>query len=180
MKVYLDIETYTKGDKPTLNDKVIAIGIMNEIGNPELLTEWEYGSEKRVIREFYKRLSKYTMIIGFNILKFDIPILSFKATKYKIRNANNVFKLWHGPLTIDYHQVSLTLSGMRFKGLSLAYLADLLREKGISDVPERVSGKAIKKLYKNREYEKIERHLRKDLEITRLVDLNWKKLFGHE
>jgi len=54
-KVYLDIETYTKGDKPTVSDKVIAIGI-TEGSEKHLITGWEYEREG-VIRKFYEKLS---------------------------------------------------------------------------------------------------------------------------
>jgi hypothetical protein len=44
---------------------------------------------------------------------------------------------------------------MRFKGLTLAYLAKLLREKMMINVPEREEGAAVKKLYNKRNFEKI-------------------------
>jgi hypothetical protein len=61
---------------------------------------------------------------------------------------------------------------MMFKGLTLAYLAKLLRERGMINVPEREEGAAVKELYKKRNFKKIEEHLIADLEIIRLVDQN--------
>jgi hypothetical protein len=56
-RVYLDIETYSKGDEPSVNDKVIAIGVMEEDPSRQrLFTEWGHGSERDVIRKFYKEL----------------------------------------------------------------------------------------------------------------------------
>jgi DNA polymerase elongation subunit (family B) len=181
-RVYLDIETYSKGDEPSVNDKVVAIGVMEEgPSGQRLFTEREYGSEREVIRKFYKELRVYSeqraVIIGFNILRFDIPILSFKGVQYRVGDAQKIYDLWHKLFTIDYMQVALPLKGMKFKGLTLAYLAKLLREKKMINVPEREEGAAVKKLYKNRNFKKIEEHLIVDLEIIRLVDQNNEMLF---
>jgi DNA polymerase elongation subunit (family B) len=181
-RVYLDIETYPKGDEPSVNDKVIAIGVMEEDSSgPKLFTEWKHCSERDVIRKFYKELRMYSeqraMVIGFNILRFDIPILSFKGVQYRVGDAQKIYDLWHKLFTIDYRQVALPLNGMMFKGLTLAYLAKLLRERGVINVPEREEGTAVKELYKKRNFKKIEEHLIADLEIIRLVDQNNEMLF---
>jgi DNA polymerase elongation subunit (family B) len=181
-RVYLDIETYPKGDEPSVNDKVIAIGVMEEDSSgPKLFTEWKHCSERIVIRKFYKELRMYSeqraMVIGFNILRFDIPILSFKGVQYRVGDAQKIYDLWHKLFTIDYRQVALPLNGMMFKGLTLAYLAKLLRERGVINVPEREEGTAVKELYKKRNFKKIEEHLIADLEIIRLVDQNNEMLF---
>jgi hypothetical protein len=181
-RVYLDIETYSKGDEPSVNDKVIAIGVMEE--NPsgqKLFTEWEHGSEREVIRKFYKELRMYSeqraMVIGFNILRFDIPILSFKGVHYRVCVAQKIYDLWHKLFTIDYRQVALPLNGMMFIGLTLAYLVKLLRERGVIDVPEREECVVVKELYKRRDFREIEEHLTTDLEIIRMVDQNNETLF---
>jgi DNA polymerase elongation subunit (family B) len=105
--VYLDIESYSKGDEPSVNDKVIAIGVMEEGPSEQrLFTEWEHDSEREVIRKFYKELRVYSeqrvMVIGFNILRFDIPILSFKGVQYRVGDAQKIYDLWHKLFTIDY------------------------------------------------------------------------------
>jgi predicted PolB exonuclease-like 3'-5' exonuclease len=181
-RVYLDIETYSKGDEPSVNDKVIAIGVVEEDpSGQKLFTEWEHGSEREVIRKFYKELRMYgeqrAMVIGFNILRFDIPILSFKGVQYRVGVAQKIYDLWHKLFTIDYRQVALPLNGMMFKGLTLAYLAKLLRERGMINVPEREEGVVVKELYKRRDFREIEEHLTTDLEIIRLVDQNNEMLF---
>jgi DNA polymerase elongation subunit (family B) len=181
-RVYLDIETYSKGDEPSVNDKVIAIGVVEEDpSGQKLFTEWEHGSERDVIRKFYKELRMYSeqraTVIGFNILRFDIPILSFKGVQYRVGDAQKIYDLWHKLFTIDYMQVALPLKGMKFKGLTLAYLAKLLREKMMINVPEREEGAAVEELYDKGNFEKIKEHLIADLEIIRLVDQNNEMLF---
>jgi predicted PolB exonuclease-like 3'-5' exonuclease len=181
-RVYLDIETYSKGDEPSVNDEVVAIGVMEEgPSGQRLFTEREYGSEREVIRKFYKELCMYSeqraTVIGFNILRFDIPILSFKGVQYRVGDAQKIFDLWHKLFTIDYRQVALPLNGMMFKGLTLAYLVKLLRERGVINVPEREECVVVKELYKRRDFKEIEEHLTTDLEIIRLVDQNNEMLF---
>jgi hypothetical protein len=147
----------------------------------KLFTEWEHGSEREVIRKFYKELRMYSeqraMVIGFNILRFDIPILSFKGVHYRVCVAQKIYDLWHKLFTIDYRQVALPLNGMMFKGLTLAYLVKLLRERGVINVPEREECVVVKELYKRRDFREIEEHLTTDLEIIRMVDQNNETLF---
>jgi predicted PolB exonuclease-like 3'-5' exonuclease len=181
-RVYLDIETYFKGDEPSVNDKVIAIGVMEEDpSSQKLFTEWKHGSERDVIRKFYKELRMYSeqraTVIGFNILRFDIPILSFKGVQYRVGGAQKIYALWHNLFVTDYIQVALPLNGMTFRGLTLTYLAKLLREKGVVNVPKKEEGKVVKTLYRRRNFGKIEEHLTTDLEIIRLVDQNNELLF---
>jgi len=68
VRIYLDIETYRpKKEDAFIHEKVIAIGILedwtpyspnslNEPIEPQLFTEWELGSEKIVVEDFYKYL----------------------------------------------------------------------------------------------------------------------------
>jgi len=182
-RVYLDIETYPKGDEPSVNDKVIAIGVLEEDSSgPKLFTEWKHRSERDVIRKFYKELHMYSKqratVIGFNILRFDIPILSFKGVKYEVGGAQKIYDLWHNLFVIDYIQVALPLNKMMFKGLTLAYLVKLLREKDVINVPKKKEkGKVVKTLYERRDYKKIEEHFITDLKIIRLIDQNKEMLF---
>jgi hypothetical protein len=67
---------------------------------------------------------------------------------------------------------------MMFKGLTLAYLVKLLREKDVVNVPKKKEkGKVVKTLYERRDYKKIEEHLITDLKIIRLIDQNKEMLF---
>lgn len=146
-----------------------------------LFNEWELGNEKTVIRKFYKYLkdlkektfntSHFLVITGFNILRFDIPLLIQKGVKYRIDSLSNLNKLWHDMFVIDLFQVALPLNGMRFKRNTLENLADKARKYGI-DIPPLIGrGKDIPKLYKEGKYDKIAEHLERDLEIVRHLDL---------
>jgi hypothetical protein len=201
MRLYLDIETYRpKKDDVFIDEKIIAIGIIEDWTsyiecssvNDERKTstfyfaEWEYGDEMNIICEFYKYLNKlkdsqykknrFLEVIGFNILRFDIPLLIQKGFKYGVDGIENLNKLWHGTFVKDYFQICLPLNNMMFKNLKLTLLTDKLKNIGV-DIPEPYGlSENIAELYNNNRYDEIIKHLETDLSIIRIVDLNSKKL----
>lgn len=116
--LYLDIETL----RTSLRDKIIAIGISTaDEKDRKIWKEWEHG-EENIIKQFYDYLEslnsrKQTVwIIGFNILKFDIPALIYKAIMFGI-DVIRCFELWHYCYVEDERQILLPLNNFRFKGL---------------------------------------------------------------
>jgi hypothetical protein len=201
MRLYLDIETYRpKKDDAFIDEKIIAIGIIEDWTsyiecssvNDErkistlYFTEWEHDDERNIICEFYKYLNKlkdsqykknrFLEVIGFNILRFDIPLLIQKGLKYGVDGIENLNKLWHGTFVKDYFQICLPLNNMMFKNLKLTLLTDKLKNIGV-DIPEPYGlSENIAELYNNNRYDEIIKHLETDLSIIRIVDLNSKKL----
>lgn len=194
VRLYLDIETYRERDEDAfVNEKVIVIGVIEDwtkyggksLGSPGSMegkvefvhfAEWELGSEEKVIGEFYDYLediresSNFLVMVSFNILCFDIPLLIQKAVRYG-KNLAEINKLWHEIFAIDLFQVTLPLNGMAFKGHSLESLARLFRSKGF-DVPEPVgSGSDVAKWYREGKRDEIINHLKMDLEVVRHIDL---------
>jgi DNA polymerase elongation subunit (family B) len=101
IKIYLDLETYIPNDA-FLDEKIIALGMLidfgssNSIDPKDEVKEYNWGdpippsgiwkyietdentTEEEIISRFYQLLEKLNdikMIIGFNILRFDIPLL---------------------------------------------------------------------------------------------------------
>jgi len=198
MRIYLDIETYRPNeDSSFINEKIIAIGVIedwtkyeensanswdNQIVKPHILKEWELGSEKEIINEFYQFLGnldiKYIDIIGFNILRFDIPLLTQKGVEYGVYRLENLNKLWNNTFVKDYFQILLPLNQMKFKNLTSEFLVKYAKNKGIK-MPRRYgSGSKIKEWYESRRYNGIERHLVADLKIIRVFDLYHRRLFN--
>lgn len=205
MRLYIDVETYRRRDEDAfVNEKVIAIGVLEDKtrytpesssiwneGNVafKFFTEWEYNDERELILAFYEYLRglvkqrrekkiSFLNVVGFNILRFDIPLLVEKGFEHGAGSIAELNKLWHDTHTIDYLQASLPLNEMRFKDLSLRNLAERARRAGV-EVPEAYgTGGDVKKWYENREYDKIIKHLKADLKITRIVDLNYKRVLN--
>ncbi len=196
VRLYLDVETYRpRPEDIFINEKVVAVGVIEDYTEyaekssavweePQVkirfFTEWEMGSEKEVLYEFYNYLeellkrSKFVNVMGFNILKFDIPLLIQKAVEHGLRTYAELNKLWNRVPVIDYLQIFLPTNNMVYKGLKLESLAKIL-EEAVKDVevPKLYSsGKVVKDLYERGEYEEIIKHLETDLRIIRLIDLN--------
>ena len=122
-RLYFDVETYRKNKHDAfINEKVIAIGVLEDwtphsaeslsiISEPEVrfkvFSEWSLRSEEVVIRSFYEYLnnliaeSKFLVVIGFNILCFDIPLLIQKGVEYSVGSLPELSKLLHNTFTID-------------------------------------------------------------------------------
>ena len=91
---YFDIETYSPTPKPDLvNDKIITIQYQpvrtetgEPIGNLEILTEWECGSEKKLLGKFkdiFLTGNDFDFIpIGVNLYGFDLISLANRFNKY--------------------------------------------------------------------------------------------------
>lgn len=164
---YLDIETLSK-DRPRFSDKIILIALYDS-GSQELLLfkEWE-SSEEDILRRFYDKLeeclAKYRsfIVVGFNILRFDIPMLTFRAVKHDVRGLGKILELWHRCYTIDIRQVCLLFNKFWFKNLRLENLPSILgkyaKEEGINLEQIKFLGTDISKFYIEREYDKIVEH----------------------
>ena len=166
--VYLDIETYRRG-RAFLDEKIIAIGVLdNERREPTMFLEWE-SNEGEIIKEFYSYIMNLNrqyrlVIVGFGILRFDIPLLIQKGVEY-CYNHKELNAFWYDTLTIDLMQIMLPANNFRFKGNSLDNLVSKAREIR-EDINELyMSGEDIAELYENENYEEIIMHLRRDLEV---------------
>ena len=193
VRIYLDIETYRpKKEDAFIHEKVIAIGILedwtpyspnslNEPIEPQLFTEWELGSEKIVVEDFYKYLKgiftdevRFVVVVGFNILRMDIPLLIQKGLWYKVATIDELNFLWHNTLTIDFFQSLLPANKYMFKGLRMPRVFKVIRDElGIVDAPQlEEHGEEIAKAYEGSEYMNIEKWLKQDLYAIRYLDLS--------
>jgi len=205
MRLYIDVETYRREKEDAfVGEKVIAVGVVEDWTeySPEssaiwggedvvfhYFTEWSLGGEPEVILAFYDYLYdiverwrsggiKFLVVVGFNVLRFDIPLLIQKGVECGVGALAELNKLWYSTHTIDYFQTTLPFNNMRFKGLKLECLAEAAKSVGIG-VPEPFgSGEDVRKWYEGGEYDKIIRHLEADLTIIRTVDLNYRRIYS--
>ena len=204
MRLYIDVETYRpRKEEAFTREKIIAIGILEDWtpytpdsskiwDEPDVrlhyFTEWELEEESRVVSQFYDYLGglirdwknrriDFINVVGFNILRYDIPLLTQKGIEYNVAGLAELNKLWYDAYTIDYFQTTLPFHDMRFKELNIKYLVEKAENNGI-DVPEPFgSGRDVKDWYENKEYDKILKHLEMDLKIVRVIDLNYKQVY---
>jgi hypothetical protein len=198
IKIYLDLETYRPNDA-FLDEKIIALGMLidfgssNSIDPKDEVKEYNWGdpipssgiwkyietdentTEEEIISRFYQLLEKLNhikMIIGFNILRFDIPLLVQRGKELGVKDVKDANFLFHNTFTVDYFQVCLTLNNMRFNGNKLEDCASKLEQISGQQIPKRVGkGSDIAQLYKQKKYDEIKDHLYSDLLVIRAIDL---------
>ena len=135
--LFLDIETYSAPQNPisSLNpyhpeSKVIVISYSfypgfkpptkEEIKQPTFLKEWE-ADEKKILQQFYDFLKHaqasdpYVKIIGFNILKFDLPYLFGRMKHHALASDEQLHTLLFNPVSVDLFQMSPTVSEKTLK-----------------------------------------------------------------
>lgn len=213
MRIYLDLETYRPVKKGSfIREDIILIGLLVETVNGseaiyEPLENFEredverFNGEREILLRFYEYLKKLKTlerneeeclleIIGFNNLRFDIPLIVSKTLKHNIvkdvfyselkkerknsgewmHEADFLNKWWHSIFTIDLAQVLLSFNKFYFKGLRLEAMAKILNEKfkceiKVQETPG-LDGEKIAEFFKNGRFEEIEE---KNVEDLRLI-----------
>lgn len=171
-RIYLDIETYSPGNKPSFSDRIIAISFKSLVDTEvKVLKEWEKG-EKGILEEFFKYVKDMRKqnvgleLVGFNILEFDLPLLAIRAFRNGIDEIENLYEtVLQYPYVIDLMQCLLPYNNFRAGGLSSLNVG--LR---LSIPVSEFRGDEIAKLYDAREYDRIEEHVKKDVLFIEHLD----------
>jgi len=167
-RLFLDVETYSPGPKPTYDDRIIAIAYKQEDGPVTVLKEWE-SDEKQILTRFLegiKRIDRLN-IIGHNILRFDLPLIINRATHHGIATTGDLMRLLLDPYTIDTIQAQLQTNNFYFKGLGLR---DCVQRLGTQSAT--CPSSEIITHYEAGNYAEIVEHVTEDI-------LNTEKLFNH-
>ena len=119
-RLFLDVETYSPGPRPTYDDRIIAIAYKQEGGPVTVLKEWE-SDEKQILTRFLEEIKRIDRlnIIGHNILRFDLPLIINRASAHGIAPTGDLMHLLLDPYTIDTIQAQLPANNFYFKGLGL-------------------------------------------------------------
>lgn len=170
--LYLDVETYSPDVEPAIKDKVITIQYQ-EIGwkQPLILKEWEK-CERDILQDFHDYLherlrAEPVYVIGFNLFRFDIPILIYKLTFFKIEVLENLLENIRNIYWRDLRYCLYPYNNLSFEGLSEYEVAIKLNIP-----PPKYSSKEIAKFYDEKKYEKIVEHILSEFKFFQ--DLNWK------
>ncbi|MEM4368267.1 MAG: ribonuclease H-like domain-containing protein [Candidatus Anstonellales archaeon] len=153
-----------------IDSKLIALGILERTKKYIYLEK--DSSEEEMLKNFWKFIedrldsNNNLLVVGFNILQFDLPFL---ITRSFIKNVK-VVKLSSKSICDIKERLSFTRKG-NVRG-KLKELANLI---GIETL--NIDGKDIIKFYQENDWETISRYLENDLEITeklflRLVETN--------
>lgn len=155
---YFDIETYSRTEKPNpAKDKIITIQfqkLSTREGRPEgkleILTEWALGSERNMLnafrREFLTGRDFDFIPIGENLYGFDLISLLHRLNKYFRLGLGMDF--FRDRPAIDIKPILVMMNQGSFKG----YQFPLGKKQG----------HMVRQWYEKKEYEKIERYIRRE------------------
>jgi hypothetical protein len=167
-RLFLDVETYSPGPRPTYDDRIIAVAYKQEGGPVTVLKEWE-SDEKQILTRFLEEIKRIDRlnIIGHNILRFDLPLIISRASAHGIAPTGDLMHLLLDPYPIDTIQAQLQTNNFYFKGLGLAECA-----KRIGAETRTCPGSQIRARYDVGDYAAITEHITEDVLTT-------EKLFNH-
>ena len=150
--LFLDIETTGLNS----NNEIVLISMQNGIdAKHEMLLSWE-SNEKEILKEFIKRITNFPsignkklQIIGYNTLKFDIPLIICRCIFHDILQYNELYKLFYRDCwQIDLLQVFMSRNNFyyqKWNNILIAYGFPATKGSG-SDIPG---------WFNNKEYDKI-------------------------
>lgn len=174
--IYLDIETFSEKKELKIGHMKIILINFKEVFSKEnikitILKEWE-SSEKDILKQFYNhfqlllKTEKTVWVIGFNILRFDVPVLINKLVNHSIASLPQVLEFFRNIYITDLRQCLLPFSKFRFKNLSTNKIAEKLQIK-----KPKYDNKEIRKFYTEKNYGKIEEHSYSDIDF--IQNLYW-------
>ncbi|RLJ06603.1 MAG: hypothetical protein DRP16_04970 [Candidatus Aenigmatarchaeota archaeon] len=155
-------------DRFSENAKILAIGIKT-YSSIKTWNNWEYASEEEMLSNFINYfLSKDDkIIIGFNVMKFDIPLLLLKSVN--LQTFSGFFKKINFSNIVDLFMILTFTEKGEIKGLN-CYLEKY-------KIPSAVSDREMLKLYERKEYRKFEDAFERKLQsIDELFLRLWKKV----
>ncbi|MDG6997194.1 MAG: hypothetical protein JRN52_14845 [Nitrososphaerota archaeon] len=191
VRLYMDVETYRPNSANAfVDEKIILIALLKDESpftsdslrrDPEIVTfpVDRLSSENEILKQSLKYVRdmrsqyRFVDVIGFNILRFDIPLIISKAVDSKIDSVANLSKLWNDNFSADHFQLLLPTNNRLFKGLRLDNVVKKAKELELSPKPPDPYGssKDIKSLYDQGKTDEIVKHCVADLRIVRWLDL---------
>ncbi|MBI4894425.1 MAG: hypothetical protein HY833_01675 [Candidatus Aenigmarchaeota archaeon] len=171
MLLYIDIETFSENGFRSDSTKVISVQYRDFDGNTKILKEWE-SSEKNILSSFLTdlkimRRDGFLILVGHNILRFDVPTLIRRMAANGIDGHGNLEDFFCNIATVDTLQCMLPFNGMRFKGLNADDVSSRLDISG-----PRHRNTEVESFYRNRDFKRIEDHAVADLDFVQ--SLYWR------
>mgnify|MGYP001045511679 CR=1 FL=1 len=189
VRLYFDLETYRpQKEGAFIDERIISVGLLRdetpyqesslyEEIEPILINEWNGLDEHSIVSTLQDQVRetlgsyRFTVLCGFNILRYDIPLVMCKLSHYSLGKHDAIAKMWHDCFTIDYFQQLLIANSNRFKGFTLEKIIDVAKKFNLKPPEYSTSGRDIKELYDQAKYDEIEEHLKQDIRIIRWLDL---------
>jgi hypothetical protein len=191
VRLYMDVETYRPETTGAfVNEKVILVAFLKDetpfsvdslnkesevVAFPKEKFTPEYEIIKRTLEYVLVQRSshRFVDVVGFNILRFDIPLLVARGAANGIDDIANLSKMWYDNFSADHFQLLLPANNRLFTGLSLNNVVKKARELNLRPQPPEPYGKSteIRTLYEKGDYDEVLKHCLADLRIVRWLDL---------
>jgi hypothetical protein len=140
-----------------------------QVKEPTILYEWELGSEKKLLDEFFSTLKKIhskddlLKIVGFNHIVYDLNYLFSRMSHHKIAPQKELFNLLYTlPRHIDLAQLGMAVSKATKRDEDFRTIS----QKTINsyyDIPiKEANGKDVSEFYSKKEFEKIKKYCKEE------------------
>jgi len=150
---------------PTYN-KIISISI-------GWIKDWVFkvksleGTEPEMITELFKYIDKFTLT-GFNILGFDLPMITLRAMKHSIP-IPPILRTYGTPLWNLTDRFLDIMQVMKITGTRYYNLADMCILLGIPTPKSDMDGSQVQQFYNEGRIEEIQQYCSKDVEASYLM-----------
>ncbi|MFB6089344.1 MAG: ribonuclease H-like domain-containing protein [Candidatus Aenigmatarchaeota archaeon] len=160
--IFLDIETFSEENSPKCFDprygKIISIAYAIDSEEPECLLceQPTREKEREIVQKFWKKIRKLNnpVLVGHNLILFDLFWLISKSRKYRLKIPNfSVF---------DTINLKYKSNGNYFN------LNDLADEYGLN-IQKNGSGNEVAGLYKNLLFDSLRAYNIQDVEVVRKI-----------
>jgi len=149
-----------------------------QVKDATFLFEWELGSEKKLLEEFYSVLEKIhakdtlLKIVGFNHIVYDLNYLFARMTHHKIAPQKELFHLLYtAPRHVDMAQLGMAVSKATKRDGDFRTIS----QKAINsyyDIPiKEASGKDVSEFYSKGEFEKIKKYCKEEFTFELLYQI---------
>ncbi len=132
------------------------------------------GSEKEILAKFWKLVRNADLLIGHNILDFDLRFIYKRSIVHGVKPTRdlNFARYRSRPIYDTMREWEKWSMGSK---TSLDTLSKIL---GFPTSKDELSGSKVYQAYQDKEYEKIYRYCKKDVELTRKIyyKMNFLKL----
>jgi len=136
-----------------------------QIKKPTFLFEWEIGSEKKLLEEFFKELKhihnkdNLLKIVGFNHIVYDLNYLFSRMQHHKTAPQKELFNLLYTlPRHIDLAQLGMAVSKATKRDEDFRTIS----QKAINsyfEIPlKEASGKDVSEFYSKKQFDKIKKY----------------------
>jgi hypothetical protein len=141
---------------------------------PVFLFEWEKGSEKKLLEEFFSVLKEiekkefnngepFLKIVGFNHLAYDLNYLYARMVHHKITSQKELYNLlFTKPKHIDLAQLGMAVSKATKRDGDFRTISQKTINSYFEIPVKEATGKEVSKFYSDKNFDKIKKYCKEE------------------